>query len=71
MLEIISSLAVFMTSDKVAIAGQALLEGFSLSQQLADQKLQSTWPVVQRILCLFLAPVSTCHQNLESELLIL
>lgn len=45
-LEIISALAVFMTLDKVIIAGEALLQGFSLSQQLPDRKLKSTWLAV-------------------------
>lgn len=59
MLEIISSLAVFMTSDKVVIAGEVLLEGFSLSQKLPNKScehlangLKNT--VYPSSLCLFL-----------------
>lgn len=46
MLELISSLAVFMTSDTVIIAGEALLQGFRLSQHLPHQKLKSICLVV-------------------------
>lgn len=44
MLELIFSLAVFMTSD--TIAGEALLQGFRLSQHLPHQKLKSICLVV-------------------------